>query len=67
MAALRMLSARRQEPSLTMREKEVPVVGPVRLADLLHLANEAPDRQVIVEHLKVVVLLDRLRSAVRRR
>jgi len=46
----------------TVREEVVPVLGAVRLADLLHLPDKAPDWQVVVEHLEVVILPHRLRG-----
>ena len=45
-----------------MGEQVVAVLRAVRFLDLLQLAHEPPDGQVVVEHLEVVVLFHRLRQ-----
>ena len=47
----------------TVGEQVVAVLRAVRFLDLLQLAHEAPDGQIVVEHLEVVVLLHRLQRA----
>lgn len=44
----------------TVREEVVSLLDAPRLLHFLHFANEAPDWQIIIKHLEVIILLQRL-------
>lgn len=58
--ALVSLLGRQCLQKLTVREQVVPRLHAGGLLHLLQLANEAPDWQVIIKHVEVIVLLQRL-------